>query len=396
MARTSPWPAIAGIAALIALPAFAAAQTSSPDEHLTAAKQTLNSIPRAGVTGRHAAKMNDVRRHFAALEKSYTAKAAGSAAGAAARSSRGPKSGNWNTHLIALDRALSDLLGPGGGAASEAAGTSRTTALDSDVRAKLEEFRTHITQFAAAASGASASGSMTSAAGTSSSATPPTSTTPPESTQTAQSAPAHGTHPQPPPTSSTSAAAQADANAAREHLTQARQSLADVTAMPQAQQLQGDTRNKVSQLISQFNQLITTQGDWRSAYNEVNATLTALLSASASATASTSSSTTGAVGTSGTTGAPASAALDPAIRAKLEEFRTRLQAFHSAAGGETAETHIAAIEKILNEASGGGSSATASTSTTGTSGATGTGTLDRAKLEEIRMHPQQLRQSIRR
>jgi hypothetical protein len=177
------------------------------------------------------------------------------------------------------------------------------------------------------------------------------------------------------------------ASDAREHLTKARQSLADLTALPQAQQLQGEARNKVSQLISQFNQLITTQDDWRPAYNEVNTTLTGLLEGSASPTPSTGSSTTGAVGTSGTAVAAASATLDPAVRAKLEEFRTRLQAFYTAAGGEEsapstgsagaeAETHIAAIEGILNEASGG--------------------TLDRAKLEQIRTHLQQLRQSIRR
>ena len=489
MARTSPWPTLVGAAALVALPVLATAQTSgsstqtpqtpttqqqptetanasTPDEHLSAAKQTLNSIPRAAVTGRNAAKMNDVRRHFAALEKSYSAKASGSATGSAARSTKSAKSGSWNTHLMALDRALSDLLGSSTGAAPEATGTSGAAAVDSDVRVKLEEFRTHITQFAAAASGTSASGSMSSPAASApsssstSSAGAPTSTTPSEPAQTAQSTPSQSSsQPQTPPssTSSTSAAgsqttgtaagsttatAQADTSAAREHLTQARQSLADLTAMPQAQQLQGETRNKVSQLISQFNQLITTQGDWRSAYNEVNTTLTALLSASASASGSTSSSTSGAVGTSGTAAATGSATLDPALRSKLEEFRTRLEAFHTAAGGAAegsagstgsmsstgsspagststgstssapapasgdAETHIAAIERILDEASGSSASGSAPTGTSGTpaggttgsasAGATGTVTLDRAKLEQIRTHLQQLRQAIRK
>jgi hypothetical protein len=457
---------LVGAAALIALPVLAAAQTSgsstqtpqtpttqqqptesanasTPDEHLSAAKQTLNSIPRASVTGRNAAKMNDVRRHFAALEKSYSAKASGSATGSAARSTKSPKSDNWNTHLMALDRALSDLLGSSTGAAPEATGTSGAAAVDSDVRVKLEEFRTHITQFAAAASGTSASGSMSSpsASAPSSSATSttgaPASTTPSEPAPTAQSTStpptstgsttATGSQTTGTATGSTTATAQADTSASREHLTQARQSLADLTAMPQAQQLQGETRNKVSQLISQFNQLITTQGDWRSAYNEVNTTLTALLSASASTSGSASSSTSGAVGTSGTAAAPGSATIDPALRAKLEEFRTRLEAFHTAAGGSAegstgsmtsssstsapasgdAETHIAAIERILDEASGSSASgAAASTGTSGTpasgttgsasAGATGTVTLDRAKLEQIRMHLQQLRQSIRK
>jgi hypothetical protein len=522
-----------GTAALIALPVLAAAQTSgsstqspqsgttsqqtsdtqstssSPNEHLAQARQVLNNIPRASVTGPHASKLNEVRRHFAALEKSYAKDATGSAS-APARGSKsgdkGAKSGSWNTHLMALDRALSDLLGAESGDAATSAtpgatGTSGAAgALDGDVRADLEKFRTHITQFAAAASGSAASGSMTQGStgsmgstgsgsmgsgSTGSAATPSTETTgsassapaasgaqsaPPSQSTTSQTTGASGTQ------SSMASSPQGDANQAREHLTQARQALADLTALPQAQQLQGETRNQVSQLISQFNQLITTQEDWRSAYEQVNTTLTALLSsASAPGSAGTSGSTgtAGAVGTSGS----ASASLDPAIRGKLEAFRTHLQAFHTAAGGDaasassststtdpasatpgtgaspstgsstsgqtppgasgstqtssasaSADTHIAAIERILSEASGGAAGAstsgtTGSTAGTGTGSTTGTGTsgsgttgstsgstppagtssstassvtLTAAQLEQIRMHLQQLRQAVRR
>jgi hypothetical protein len=217
-----------------------------------------------------------------------------------------------------------------------------------------------------------------------------------------------------------------------------------MTALPQAQQLQGETRTQVSQLISQFNQLITTQDDWRASYEQVNATLSTLLSSGA-ASSSTSSSTQGAVGTSG------SVTVDPAIRAKLEEFRTHLNAFYSSAGGSAAassptsssaaagsaatptgsmpssgstappaasstsatgsmgeapsastssdaESHIDAIQRILDQASSSGSSAA------GTSGAaaapSGTSsssiTLTQQQIDQIKMHLQQLRASIKK
>ena len=112
---------------------------------------------------------------------------------------------------------------------------------------------------------------------------------------------------------------QVDAAAAKEHLTKARESLSAVTSMPEAAKLQGEPRTQVSQLIANFNALITTQADWRSAYDKVNQNVTALLGPDTPPDQP--------VGTSGT------AALDPAIRAKLAEFRTHLKAFESAAGG---------------------------------------------------------------
>jgi len=218
---------------------------------------------------------------------------------------------------------------------------------------------------------------------------------------------------QTPQTATGSTSTQADANAARQHLAEARQSLADMTALPQAQQLEGEARTQVSQLISQFNQLITTQADWRSPYDQVDATLTTLLSSSTSSGAPTST-TTGAVGTSGSASASGASTLDPAIRGKLEEFRTHLQAFYTSAGGDAAgsasstasaeaESHIAAIERILDLA-GAGSSASGSTgSTTGTPGGTNTSTtsgssvtLTQQQIEQIKMHLQQLRSGIRK
>jgi len=90
----------------------------------------------------------------------------------------------------------------------------------------------------------------------------------------------------------------------------------------------------VTQLIANFNELITTQAQWRASYDKVGANLTALLGPdSPNAEAATPQPTAetpaapGAVGTSG------KADLDPAIRAKLVEMRTKLADFEKAMGG---------------------------------------------------------------
>src|SRR5260370_17587384 len=68
-----------------------------------------------------------------------------------------------------------------------------------------------------------------------------------------------------------------DAAAAKQHLSEARDTLSQLTSMPEAARLQGDARTQVSQLISNFNELITMQSEWRSAYAKVDANLAALL-----------------------------------------------------------------------------------------------------------------------
>jgi len=140
-----------------------------------------------------------------------------------------------------------------------------------------------------------------------------------------------------------------DQEAAAKHLTAARDSLTQLTAMPAAAQLTGDARTQVQQLIANFNELITTKAEWRASYAKVDANLNALLGAerpdesqatppavtppatppAATPPTTPETGTAGAVGTAGTT--PAS--LDPALRAKLMEMRTQLVAFQKAAGG---------------------------------------------------------------
>jgi hypothetical protein len=151
--------------------------------------------------------------------------------------------------------------------------------------------------------------------------------------------------------------------------------LSQLTQLPAAAQLTGEARSQVAQLISNFNELITTQVQWRASYAKVAANLNSLLGpdntdaeaaggaptaagsagtaaaanpnapAAPNASAGTAgSSEAGAAGTSGssTAGSTASAVgtsgnaapqLDPAIRAKLVELRRNLVAFEKASGG---------------------------------------------------------------
>jgi hypothetical protein len=136
-----------------------------------------------------------------------------------------------------------------------------------------------------------------------------------------------------------------------------------LTQLPAAGQLKGEARTQVAQLITNFNELITTQVQWRASYSKVAANLSALLGADSAGagtmasapaptgTAGVSGSTTGSAepGAAGAAGATAAAAtagavgtsgsttteLDPAIRAKLIELRTTLSEFEKASGGSS-------------------------------------------------------------
>ena len=125
-----------------------------------------------------------------------------------------------------------------------------------------------------------------------------------------------------------------DSEAAKQHLTAARDALSQLTQLPAAAQLQGEPRTQVSQLIMNFNELITTKENWKASYDKLDANLKMLLGPDApEAAAPPAAGVPGAVGTSGTT------AIDPAIRAKLVEFRTHLNQFEKAA--EVARTRPA-------------------------------------------------------
>jgi len=170
--------------------------------------------------------------------------------------------------------------------------------------------------------------------------------------------------------------AKVDAAAAKQHLSDARDTLSQLTSMPEAAKLQGDARTQVSTLISSFNELITTQADWRAAYAKVDANLTTLLGPATPDAAPPASGVSGAVGTSGAS----ATTLDPAVRAKLVEFRGRLKEFERAAGGNAAEVMAPSVATgaTTNPANPATPPATATTSTT----APDTPPADQAKAAE--------------
>lgn len=344
---TARWTTAVGVAALLAVPssgfaqAAAAPQTpppasaqatqpATPQEHLRKAEEAINAIPASAVTGQDKTKINDLKQRINKLE------------GLAGTS--GKPAAGWDKEVAGIDRVLTELIGPATGAATTGtAGTAGKAAgsatLNAEARAQLSEVRSHITAFAAGIGKGSEpepDAASTAAAPPTSAAQPPMTTQPPMTSSSGTAGAVGTTGTQPPaqatePQQSAPQAQSVDPDAAKRHLTAARNSLSEMTQLPAAAQLTGDARTQVTQLISNFNELITTNAQWRESYAKVQANLTALIGSETtdeSAARSTATGTAGAVGTSG-----AAAALDPAIRAKLVDFRNHLEKFEQAAGG---------------------------------------------------------------
>ena len=167
-----------------------------------------------------------------------------------------------------------------------------------------------------------------------------------------------------PATPSPTPSQQVDAETVKRHLTAARDTLSQLTQLPAAAQLTGDARTQVSQLISNFNELITTNADWRAAYTKLQGNLTALVGEpradESPAPAAAPAATPGAVGTSGTT------AIDPAIRAKLVEFRAHLAEFEKAAGGSGTPAASASASPAAKDPSAQAAEPSAAASATAT------------------------------
>jgi hypothetical protein len=357
-----------------------ATEQSSPQDHLRQADALLASVSSSSsVTGRAKTRITELKQHISALQRLSASAAAVSGAESSAKASTAARTASagkktWSTEVAAADRILSELLAdapsagattPDASATTEArpTGTSGTSAakaaainLDEETRGKLMQVRTQLTAFAAAMSGTAppSSAATTSSASTASSpasaapsptspttepaSTAPTSTTSssPTSSPTEPSNPPSqppATQPTPPAGTSPAPAAQGrgDEDAAKRALTAARDTLSQMTQLPAAAQLTGDTRTQISQLIAAFNELITTSSEWRASYAKVDTTVTKLIGSETSdeSAATPTAGTAGAVGTSGT----ATGSLDPAIKAKLVEFRTHLKEFERAAGG---------------------------------------------------------------
>ena len=349
------------------------ATPASPQEHLRRAGAALNDIPAASLTGSTQAQVAEMRRHISTLEAS--------AAGGASQS---------HTEQVAeIDRILTELLGaqsttgaaPRPAGVAGAVGTSGGATLDDTARMKLQEVRRHVTAYVGAKSStdASATPSADAAASSPTSASAPPSagsatadTSPrdptPSPTGTSPTATPQTAAPAQPATAGTSETATGhtgaadarqqpggdpNAEAVKRHLTAARDALSQIAQLPSAAQLTGDTRVQVSQLISNFNELITTSSQWRASYAKVDANVEALLGPAGMASAASAPSSGAAVGTSGTadptgtsgtadatgtagtTGAPGASSgngIPADIRGKLVEFRTHLKEFEKAAG----------------------------------------------------------------
>jgi hypothetical protein len=185
------------------------------------------------------------------------------------------------------------------------------------------------------------------------------------------------------PSSSTAQQSNSNQEVARQALAAARQSLAELTKLPAAQQLQGEQRTAVANFISDFNAFATAQNDWRSKYQVVDESLNRLLSEASSGAPSTATATPppSSPSTAGATAAPASTgALDPTIVAKLQEVRTHLKEFEQSSGDPLFA--VDAIQKQLDAASAGAS-------------ANGV-TLSAAQVEEIRKQLDTIRQAAKK
>jgi hypothetical protein len=183
---------------------------------------------------------------------------------------------------------------------------------------------------------------------------------------------------------STAAPQQSNGNqeAARQALAAARQSLAELTKLPAAQQLQGEQRTAVANFISDFNAFATAQNDWRSKYDVVSESLNRLLGEASSAAPSTSTPATNAPSSStdSSSAAAGSGALDSTIVAKLQEVRTHLKEFEQTSGDPLFA--VDAIQKQLDAASAG-------------AGASGV-TLSAAQVENIRKQLETIRQAAKK
>jgi hypothetical protein len=360
---------------------------TSAADHVREAKQALASVPPSSVPAASRGKLSQLKSHLDKLDRLVASGDQAATSGSTSASGASAKKGgaaNWGTEAAAIDKLVSEL-------------TAEST--DDTAKQSLMEVRRHITELAGSMSsspkdsssaapssaspdtmGANPSASQQStptsaAANPTPTATDPSAagTSPNPSSTISPSAQSSTTSPSNPDQSTPGAAPQAqpaqgqvDAQAAKQHLSEARDSLAQLTSLPEASKLQGDARTQVSQLISNFNELITTQSDWKSAYAKVSANLDSLIGPDANATgmSGTAATPSAPAGTTGAAGAAGPAMqVDPAIKAKLQEFRTHLKEFQQAAGGVNVPASASASQTPGAMAPSSNPSSTASPST---------------------------------
>ena len=368
------------------------AEQGTPHEHLERVGAALNSISPTAANGKAKKQIAELKKRVNALEKltaNNPSSPAAAPTGAKTEKADAKNGSKWATEAAAADKILGELLAdtsatsaasattPIGSNPTGTTGTSPSKAtaavtLDEETKAKLTTARASLTAFATAMSGSApqppattspsaqpAAASTASPAAATPTAEPATPASPPTTQPvTPAAAPAPSPQPttQPPtqpaepatpaqplasttqaPTDPAAAQPKPDADGAKRAMTAARDSLGEVTKLPAAQQLSGELRTQLTQLIANFNELITTNTEWKASYAKVDANLTALIGAqtadeSTTAPAAATAGATapaGAVGTSGTT----ATTLDPGVKAKLTDFRTHLKEFEKAANG---------------------------------------------------------------
>jgi len=370
-------------------------QTVSPQEHLRQAQQAASAIQATSIPAKNRAALAELKHHLSNLEKMGSTPGASTAQpSSSAGKSTSAKNANWGTEVAAVDKIITEMVGsetaspststPGATGTTGAAkpGASSAT-IDDATRATLMEVRTHITAYAAgmagapstpkteattisdttAATAAHAEPSMSASPSAASPTTPspspssqapaatpsspqspaagsqnPPSTQQPNADPAAQQPPAGQAQSAPGQQPSTGAEQPGNAPEAHKYLVAARDTLSQLTQLPAAAQLSGESRTQVAQLITNFNELIGNPPDWHVSYQKVAANLTSLLgpdNSAAEAQGGTPTTATGATATPGAVGTAGAATteLDPTLRAKLVEFRRSLNQFEKAAGG---------------------------------------------------------------
>ncbi len=282
-----------------------AEQALTPQDHLKKAQEAANDISASSLAAKNKTALDEMKRHLANLDKVGSSSATPSPAETAKKGSDDSKTMNWGTEVAAIDKIIGEMVGSESSAPTTPAtptptGTSgKSAAIDDATRAKLMEVRAHITAYAAGMAGASTPKTEAAAPKTEAAAPPesPAAQSPaPRSRMRRPSRRARHRHSptrtprrrqpaaaaaqQPTPAAQAPAAQaqpQVDTDAAHKYLVTARETLAQLTQLPAAAQLSGEARNQVSQLITNFNELITTQSNWKASYDKVNANLTALI-----------------------------------------------------------------------------------------------------------------------
>jgi hypothetical protein len=317
-----------------------AGQRKLADEHLHKAGATLDAIASGELPDETQTQISELQRRVRALRHAPGATEAIGRDGTPAAPAVDRKA-----ELAAIDDLFVALLGTD--AATRAAAPGREPVgtagvapapVDESTRTQLETARTHITAYAAAIKSGDRNGEPQGTSATVNPAGPPGSQVPDAGDATAATSPVDPTPtptgtsptdvPQTPaaPEPAATGVAQADNEVTRRHLLAARNTLSELTQMPQASAITGEARTHISQLISRFNELIAATDQWREPFDGVKATLDNLLGPRDERTPIPEPAPGEPVGTTGTV------TLEPEVRAKLVEFRTHLRAFEESAG----------------------------------------------------------------